>query len=90
MARLLTYTIKAGGVEEAISSSFDAETVFEREKTRAFIRIGRELEVMGLLTVAPLPQSGDYRRRLITLNLNAEPNVDWLAAQTTTDFWATG
>jgi hypothetical protein len=66
---VFTKTIMAGGVEEAVSSKFDLDKALEREKNRAFVELCRELEIAGRLKIGPKIRSGDYTKRVITLEL---------------------
>jgi hypothetical protein len=61
------FHIKAGGVEESMSPDWDLEKVFERELQKGFIRLFRQMQADGLITVTNLPQTGDYRRRKVVV-----------------------
>lgn len=65
----LIHTIQAGGVEEAISTKFNLKKCLEREKLKAFIKFGRELEELGYITSQPMARTGDYHRVLLTLTI---------------------
>jgi hypothetical protein len=66
---MMMRVIQAGGVEETVSSNFDIDKALEREKKRAFIYFGRELEVRGNLKIGPRIRSGDYTKQVITLEI---------------------
>jgi hypothetical protein len=61
------FYIKAGGVEEAIDPDWDLEKVFERQLQKGFMKLFREMQLDGLITVSDLPQTGDYKRRKVVI-----------------------
>jgi hypothetical protein len=65
----LLHIIQAGGVEELVSTKFNLEKALEREKLKAFVKFGRELEALGHITSQPMARTGDYTRVLLTLTL---------------------
>lgn len=65
--RRFIYCIQAGGVEATISSAFDEDVALKREKEMAFIKMGRELEEAGYVTVTSKVRGGDYTKQFVVL-----------------------
>jgi hypothetical protein len=66
---IYSVTYSVGGVAKAISPHWNEEREFLRAKLEACVRLCRELEEAGLLRVVNLPQSGDYVKRALVLEL---------------------
>lgn len=58
-----------GGVAEKVSTDWNEEREFRYLTIKTYTQFMRELEARGYLKVVPLAQTGDYRKRLIVLDL---------------------
>jgi hypothetical protein len=68
-SKTLIHIIQAGGVEELVSSDFNLTKALAREKLKAFVKFGLELELRGLIKSTTMARSGDYHRVMLTLTL---------------------
>lgn len=70
-SKTFIHVIQAGGVEELVTPAkdWDLDRALAREKVKAFVKFGRELEQAGYITSTPMARTGDYHRVLLTLTI---------------------